>query len=91
MSLLDKAAKAAYEGAFLKHAPEEVDGWDDLVADGHPAVDSWRDVARQVILAVAGEVYGDERASGPYSEPLSVESWLRSEAWSDIESQPTES
>lgn len=44
MSLLDKAAKAAYEGAFLKHAPEYVDRWADLVADGSESVESWRAV-----------------------------------------------
>lgn len=52
-SMTEVAAKAAYEGAFLKHAPEDVDRWEDLVADNHPAAESWREVARAVIRAVA--------------------------------------
>jgi len=79
MSLLDRAAKAAYEGAFLKHAPEYVDRWEDLVADGSESVESWRAVARQVLLTVADEVYGDERAAGPHYGSLSIASWLRAE------------
>lgn len=59
-STVEVAAKAAYEGAFLKHAPDDVDRWDDLVADNHPAVESWREVARAVIRAVAA----DEQEAG---------------------------
>lgn len=54
--LADLGAKAAYEQAFLKHAPEDVDRWDDLVAYNDPAAESWREVARAVIRAVAEDV-----------------------------------
>ncbi|WP_308491047.1 hypothetical protein [Microbacterium terrisoli] len=51
--LIEAAAKAAYEGAFLKHAPEDVDRWEDLVVDNIPAVESWREVARHVLTVLA--------------------------------------
>lgn len=62
-NLIEEAAKAAYEGAFLKHAPEEVDRWEDLLADNHPAVESWRDVAR-LVLAVFEKAHAPTVAEG---------------------------
>lgn len=60
--LIEEAAKAAYEGAFLKHAPEDVDRWEDIVADNIPAVESWREVARHVLAVF-------EQSSAPYEHP----------------------
>ena len=62
-SAVEAAAEAAYEQAFLKHAPEDVDRWDDLVADDAPAAESWREVARAVIRAVAAgdQTEGDDQ------------------------------
>lgn len=37
-------------------------------------------IVAQALRDVADEVYGDERAQGPYAEPLSIASWLRSRA-----------
>lgn len=57
-SVVERAAQAAYDRAFLKYAPEDVDRWDDLVADNSPAADSWREVA----LAVFESIDVDELA-----------------------------
>lgn len=50
-AMVEWGARAAYENAFLRHAPEEVDSWDDLAADNVPAAESWRAVARAVLVA----------------------------------------
>ena len=47
--LIERCARAAYDQAFLKHAPTEVDRWDDLAADDDPSAESWREVARAVV------------------------------------------
>lgn len=52
---VEKAARGAYDGAFLRHAPEDVDRWEDLVADNDPAAESWRAVARSALQAVLGK------------------------------------
>ena len=52
--VIEQAARGAYDGAFSKHAPEDVDRWDDLVSDFHPAAESWREVARKALAAVFG-------------------------------------
>lgn len=51
-SLVEKVAQAAYERAFLKHAPEYVDRWDALAADNDPAAESWREIARAAFDAL---------------------------------------
>ncbi|GGO59069.1 hypothetical protein GCM10010910_01130 [Microbacterium nanhaiense] len=48
---VEAAARGAYDRAFLKHAPEDVDRWDDLVVDNDEAAESWREVARAALLA----------------------------------------
>ena len=37
-------------------------------------------VAAKALREAAEEVYGDDRAAGPYSHPLSAASWLRERA-----------
>lgn len=37
-------------------------------------------VAARALRGAAEEVYGDDRAAGPYSHPLSAASWLRERA-----------
>ena len=39
-----------------------------------------RQVAAKALREAAEEVYGDDRAAGPYSHPLSAASWLRERA-----------
>lgn len=52
---IERAAEAAYDRAFMKHAPEDVDRWSDLVKDSDPAVESWRNVARAVFESIDRE------------------------------------
>lgn len=52
--MVEAGARAAYDRAFMKHAPEYVDRWDNLVASHAEAADSWRDVTRAVLSAVFG-------------------------------------
>lgn len=75
--LIEKAAKAAYEGAFLKHAPEEVDRWEDLVADNDPAAESWREVARHVLAVFR------EHTAPTYDERSEIEKVLRGNGITD--------
>lgn len=73
-SAVEVGARAAYDQAFLKHAPEDVDRWDDLAADNDPAAESWREVARAVIRAVsAGEQ--EPIVVKPYVVPGNHEDW----------------
>ena len=46
-----------------------------LVTPEHDAA-----VAAKALREAAEEVYGDDRAAGPYSHPLSAASWLRERA-----------
>lgn len=46
-----------------------------LVSPEHDAA-----VAAKALREAAEEVYGDDRAAGPYSHPLSAASWLRERA-----------
>lgn len=48
---VELCAQAAYDRAFLKYAPEDVDRWEFLVVDNDPAAESWREVARAVLEA----------------------------------------
>lgn len=39
-----------------------------------------RRVAARALREAAADVYGDKRAEGPYSHPLSIADWLRDRA-----------
>ena len=54
--MVERSARAAFDDAFLKHAPADVDRWDDLdPVDERGAIDSWREVARAALTAALTE------------------------------------
>lgn len=63
-SMVEAGARAAFDQAFMKHAPEHVDRWDDLVADNDPAVQSWRDVSRAALTTALGSRDADAPGDG---------------------------
>ena len=51
--IVERCARAAFDNAFLKYAPEDVERWDDLdPVDEHKAIESWREVVRAVLAAL---------------------------------------
>jgi hypothetical protein len=64
------------QAAFVtRDAARALDAAGLLVSPEHDAA-----VAAKALREAAEEVYGDDRAAGPYSHPLSAASWLRERA-----------
>lgn len=74
---LDRAAKVIAAQMHGRRTPSMCLGIARALKDAaaHEA-----EVAAKALREAAEEVYGDDRAAGPYSHPLSAASWLRERA-----------
>ena len=84
---LDRAAEVLWasiddKGIRGRLFREDCDYLARTLADAGMLVTTERDaaVAAKALREAAEEVYGDDRAAGPYSHPLSAASWLRERA-----------